>query len=129
MDENVKRIRRISDAWVTKKCCSDCPFRRESSPGWLGPNLLADIIEKYETDEEFICHKTLGESDKICRGYVHLRNNACKDAHTSNRLFKVQNDLAGEENGCFETIEEFIEHHDYNFEFRKSRDRDGSRSS
>lgn len=101
------------------KPCKECPFRKASVPGWLGP---------WEPDElmsnipyvEFPCHKTIKPSDKgvaphhqVCAGAAMFLNNKVQrsrapimDAHQS-----YLRDQAVDHSGVFSNAQEFMAHH------------------
>jgi hypothetical protein len=51
------------------KVCNDCPFRKKSVPGWLGPwenawHIMQSVYHNY-----FPCHKTI-KYDGITKGTI-----------------------------------------------------------
>ena len=42
--------------------CNDCPFRRNSAPGWLGPWSVEDLLMQIAYGP-FPCHKTISGSE------------------------------------------------------------------
>ena len=107
-----------------KKPCDDCPFRKKSLPGWLGPHTVDEFVAYVQFDYPYPCHKTLvegretvedtelREGENICIGLVHLRNNSCKKARDEDSdLRKEEIRLKGEENECFANTVEFAKHH------------------
>jgi hypothetical protein len=73
-----------SEARVTKaqhtSPCSDCPFRRDSIPGWLGGNTAEDFVMLAQGDASYPCH-TLRPKDAAgwqCAGLATFRANICK---------------------------------------------------
>ncbi len=44
-----------------KAPCSDCPFRKKSLPGWLGPWQPWDLLRSVDADVPFPCHQTIAE--------------------------------------------------------------------
>jgi hypothetical protein len=74
-----------------KVMCAECPFRRNAAPGWLGPWTPKQINQIAESDEDFICHKSVealaaeGLSDieidtfgQHCVGMLRYRNTLAK---------------------------------------------------
>lgn len=65
---------------ICKKICNQCPFRKNSLQGWLGPHEVDEILETMQFDGLFSCHMRRTEDSTmndiivgdlpICRGYV-----------------------------------------------------------
>jgi len=76
---------------ATKRPCSECPWRRESAAGWLGPMGPLDWLRAADGELAIACHKTIktedGESvgnwddpDILqCKGVAVFRANTCKE--------------------------------------------------
>lgn len=102
--------------------CKDCPFTSTSIPGWLGGNLLEDIVRYYQVDALFPCHRTLPESTsmdevrfdimagkvKICRGYLEMMKVSCKVPRNS-WLAGIVNKIVPGDSAMM--LHEFVEHH------------------
>lgn len=70
--------------------CRECPFRRASAAGWLGPYDADEWVQLVHSDEPIACHLTLGVSSpedddawdrdgvKQCAGAASYRANVCK---------------------------------------------------
>jgi hypothetical protein len=64
------------------KPCVDCPFRRVSAPGWLGPWSAEDLLHQIAYGS-FPCHKTISGPDmshddpmlRQCAGAAIFLNN------------------------------------------------------
>jgi hypothetical protein len=92
--------------------CRECPWRRNSVPGHLGPYSAVKWLDKLHGEGAIECHLTVRESGapwdevKQCRGAAIMRANVCK----SPRNPKV---IVGptDTEKVFETNEEFLEHH------------------
>ena len=87
------------------KPCSECPFRKNCTPGWLGAERVAGILDS----ENFTCHKT---EDLQCAGHILVspdRNMANREwlAFTGKPLPVRGRDLV------FESGEAMKEHHDF----------------
>lgn len=107
-----------------KKPCDDCPFRKNSLPGWLGPHSVEEFVQYYQMDYPYPCHKTLVEErdagdlelrdgEHICIGLVHTRNNSCKRARDNQSSLRQEEiRLKGEKNECFTHISQFVKHHE-----------------
>lgn len=65
--------------------CSECPWRRISAPGWLGPNSPKEWITLAHSDQAIACHLTIAEDEswtaegvRQCRGAAQYRANVGK---------------------------------------------------
>ena len=71
-----------------KTPCKNCPFRKDSAPGWLGEERITEILNQ----SSFVCHKTVDyennslEQRKQCAGHLSL----LKD---KNEFYRLANDL------------------------------------
>lgn len=79
--------------------CDDCPFRRDSMPGFLGGTRLADWITAWIGEAKFPCHKTISQMFVItetvgenhpsldgasyCAGALTMMRNSCKSPRNS----------------------------------------------
>lgn len=95
--------------------CEQCPFRKNSAPGWLGPWNVQDFEQMYNGDANFICHSSIDKNvEHTCVGYVLIRVNSLKVSRDKNsmlakleRLYqKIKN-----KNDCFQWWHEFAAHH------------------
>ena len=55
--------------------CSDCPFRVDALPGWLGGNSAQDFIEIALSDVPYACHALRNAE---CAGLAIFRANISK---------------------------------------------------
>lgn len=107
-----------------KTPCVECPFRRDSAPGYLGgysPNMYMDVVL---SPASLACHKSEGfhegeiEKQRHCTGLAAFRANlgwiASVDvggvlvptiAHASTKIVGADQEV------YFGTATEFIEHH------------------
>lgn len=95
------------------KACKECPWRRDSEPGHLGPYDAATWILAVHGDAPIACHETIKSNDqpwpelKQCRGSAIYRANVCKTPR--NRAVVVGPvDTAT----VFDRDEDFIAHHE-----------------
>lgn len=103
-----------------KKPCSECPFRRKSPAGWLGPwdpRELLFVIGR----SMFPCHRTVKPEDNYnedaphlesCAGMaIFLNNKVERSRDESNQLH--QDMLRGSKHAAsvFRTSTEFMQHH------------------
>lgn len=73
---------------LRKQICSECPFRKNSLPGWLGPHSLDQILNSQRDEIPFSCHKERTDNSTvsdiasgklhICRGWMASANKSCK---------------------------------------------------
>lgn len=49
----------------TKQPCNSCPFRRKSTPGWLGAGSPESFLDCMQRDEPLPCHQTVDYDDKL----------------------------------------------------------------
>lgn len=74
----------------TSKPCSDCPWRRNATPGWLGPYDAIKWLGIAHSDSPVACHQTITHTDeegigewddpalRQCRGVAIFREHICK---------------------------------------------------
>lgn len=90
-----------------KHPCKDCPFRKDSLPGWLGESRSKEISEC----DSFVCHKTtgVGKEKKQCAGFMLVRGHNSTFLRLATSLgHDLQ--LTGREL-VFQTEKDFIKHH------------------
>jgi len=85
-----------------KKPCKDCPFRKDSSKGWLGEKRASEILRA----GLFVCHK---KRKLQCAGHMLINGSKNDFVNIANRL-NVSLTLSGREL-VFDTQEDCIEHH------------------
>lgn len=83
--------------------CQDCPFRKDSLPGWLGSSRMGDYLSK----GSFVCHK---KHDLQCAGHMLIRGEENTFVQMAGRL-GIPLVLTGREL-VFDTQAECIAHHD-----------------
>lgn len=72
---------------AVKEPCNDCPWRRESLPGWLGPQTADEWCEAAHGEVAIACHQTIpegggwGDKTRQCKGAAIFRANICKSPH------------------------------------------------
>lgn len=86
-----------------KAPCSDCPFRRDSLPGWLGGSTSAQYAKLACSDEIILCHTVIGPQ---CAGAAIYRANICKEVR-SKKVLRLPKDKVK----VFAWVTEFMEHH------------------
>lgn len=106
-----------------KRVCTECPFRRESAPGWIGEHKdVREIINIVQFDGHFPCHMEVtkrtnrGEPFKdavsespFCKGALHFMRNSCK--RHADPAVQEQVEKAGKSKAIFTWPAEMEEHH------------------
>jgi hypothetical protein len=104
---------------ATAKPCNECPWRRASFPGHLGPFTPEEWVEIVHSDAPIACHKTITEIDEKGEGnWSHPQMRQCAGAgiHRTN-TFKSPRDPAvftsdePDTETVFARSTEFIAHH------------------
>lgn len=88
------------------KCCSDCPFSRQSLPGWLGGGEVDDWVRAAHSDMVLPCHVI---SNQQCAGAAIYRRNVCKLPRPPNLV------LDADKENVFSSPMEFTKHHTKGF--------------
>lgn len=86
-----------------KKPCCDCPFSRESFPGWLAGFSPEKYVQLAHGDGKIDCHTKVGPQ---CAGAAIYRANVMKRPRD-----RICLELATDREGVFASPVEFIEHH------------------
>ncbi len=86
-----------------RKPCSDCPFRRDSLPGWLGGNTAEEFVQFAQGDEPYSCHAKIGPQ---CVGLATFRANICKSPRNPQTLTCKADKVS-----VFAWTDEFLRHH------------------
>ena len=87
-----------------KKPCKDCPFRTDSSRGWLGADGMTEILDS----GSFVCHK---KSHLQCAGHMLINGDSNIFVRAANRL-RIPLELSGGD-AIFNSRDECISHHKY----------------
>lgn len=104
-----------------KQPCIECPFRRNSASGWLGPWTPENLINEVEHGE-FVCHKSINylreknDEDKLeyCAGAgIYLNNHfkLSRDKKYSKYQIELKSIQEEIKKSVFSRKEEFLEHH------------------
>lgn len=103
---------------TTAKPCRECPWRKVSTAGWLGPYGPADWIAIAQSETAIACHLTIADeveggdsawdhpSTRQCAGAASFRQHLCKSPR--NRELAVGPERREE---VFESPMEFLNHH------------------
>ena len=116
-----------------KKPCSDCPFRTDSTVGWLGEKRAEEIIDAlFKKDQTFSCHKTVDyenedwdeeTGERIYQNRAHEQHCAgamilMEKTETANQMMRIAERLGiydrhklRMKEPVFDTAEQFVEHH------------------
>jgi hypothetical protein len=97
--------------------CGECPWRRKSLPGWLGPHTAEEWNAGVHGDHEIACHLTIPDDFQdsedadtsmmtTCSGSAIHRSNVCK----SPRYVPRENALPADRELVF-GYGEFLAHH------------------
>ena len=95
--------------------CQDCPFRKSSAPGWLGPWEPDQILHEAIDREGFVCHRTVNTPQlQWCAGAALMLNRTLKisrdrDYAAYQKLLK-SNPIEIQES-VFGSRDEFLVHH------------------
>lgn len=103
-----------------KNPCKECPFRKDSPPGWIGTHSSAqEIVDIVKHDQYFPCHMKVDYNDpdwkdKItekphCVGGLAFMNNSCKVSRDP-VIAAMQKDV-GRRDDVFSFGHEMVEHH------------------
>lgn len=92
------------------KPCSNCPFRKDTTKGWLGEKRMTDILDS----ESFTCHKTTTDNildRKQCAGFMLIKDGKSAFELLANKLDNGIN-LLGRDL-VFDTEKDCIQHHKF----------------
>lgn len=95
------------------RACKECPWRRDSEPGWLGPYDAKTWILAVHSDQPIACHETIKSSDqpwsevKQCRGSAIYRANVYKSPRNPQVVVGPQDTKT-----VFDSDGDFIAHHE-----------------
>lgn len=99
---------------ATKQPCNDCPWRRKSAPGWLGPLTAEEWRALAHSDEPIACHVTIEVEDswtagnvRQCAGAAQYRRNIAKRPRDEQIAVAPEVDR----DTVFGVPSEFIAHH------------------
>lgn len=102
---------------VTKTPCIECPWRKDATPGWLGPHTAEEWVRGAHGEGAIACHRTIqrgsGEAEwndpglRQCAGAAQFRANVFKQPRDPNIAVADKRD----DSLVFGTNSEFLEHH------------------
>lgn len=90
--------------------CNDCPWRKASTPGWLGPYSAKRWLRAVHGETAIACHETIKvpgswEGTRQCAGSGSFRANVCKSPRDPR---VVQGPPCDD---VFGSNQEFLDHH------------------
>lgn len=101
---------------ATPNPCDECPWRRDSLAGYLGPLDAEGWIQHAHGDFPIACHKTIapkiGQAEwddpgiRQCRGAASFRANVCKEPRDPEVI-----SWPPDPERVFDSNEEFLDHH------------------
>jgi hypothetical protein len=105
-----------------KTPCKECPFRRASTPGWLGASTPEEFMASARSGAEMPCHSSIDyeQSDwrtkqypkaPLCAGSLIFLKNSCtlpRDPALAASVKAVE----GDRETVFNWPHEFLAHHD-----------------
>lgn len=105
---------------MCNKPCKECPWRKDSIPGWLGDSTPLEFLQLNESEQHMPCHLTVDyESDDweelvqdapACAGrLVHLKNR-CKQPMDPS-LAEAMKGVEADHDKIFFDPSEFFRHH------------------
>lgn len=107
--------------------CHDCPFRKKSSPGWLGSATAREFIDRVDAQVPMECHtefdykqdnwqaRVLDDDTVICVGAAHYLANTMSSPRPwdeATRSYSQAVDDHGYSDRVFASRAEFLAHHD-----------------
>lgn len=84
--------------------CRDCPFRKDSTKGWLGKERMEQIL----ASDSFTCHK---KQHLQCAGHMLIKGEGNTFVQLAGR-FGMELDLSGREL-VFDSQQACVEHHTF----------------
>ena len=99
------------------KPCNQCPFRRNSMRGYLGPwtGRVLDFLHDALSEGGFACHKTIKvegvwtPDTRVCAGSLIFANKGAKHYRPGTELAKLQQEMPNDDN--IMNIVEFVQYH------------------
>jgi hypothetical protein len=114
MHSKKRGLRHFTERGATKKACAECPFRRTSMKGYLGPwESPQALIQQAFSEGGFACHMTVGEGGneyryRVCAGSLVCANKSVK-LYRDRNLQRLQSQA--EDSGDIMGAREFCEYH------------------
>lgn len=110
-EEGQRFLKELPEA--TARPCAECPWRRDSRSGHLGPNTAEEWAELAHGESPIACHMTIESDDqpwpelRQCAGSAIFRANICKSPRNPEVAVGQQDTKT-----VFAWDDEFIAHHE-----------------
>jgi hypothetical protein len=95
--------------------CNECPWRKESAPGWLGGHGAEFYADALALNEAPACHlRDFGPFDDetaLCVGALHTAKNGCISLYRAAGDADSAKDAVGRSDECFGHHSLFFRHH------------------
>ena len=94
------------------KPCVECPWRRDSTPGFIGPHTAEEWVRMAHSEIAIACHMTIQEESwdapgiRQCAGAGIFRANICKSPRNPEVVV-----LEADRETVFGWNDEFVAHH------------------
>lgn len=109
---------------IKKPICNECPFRKNSLRGWLGPDSPEEVIQKVHGEGGYVCHMSIAGKPQMddsglvdgtkyghqCIGAIQHASVSCK-RYRQPDLEKLRLELKDEDKSNILNYPEFIAHH------------------
>jgi len=93
------------------KPCKECPWRRESAGGWLGPWTAEEWVALANSDEAIACHTTI-EIDGVWTARTKQCAGAASYRKATGKVPRDRQVACGPvQDNCFTNRVEFLDHH------------------
>jgi hypothetical protein len=97
-----------------KEPCVECPFKKESAPGWLGGETAEDTFRHIKAEADFACHLTRDKKLKEmsrCRGSMLFMRKSGQMPRYNTQLAKDLQDMGKPDTSAILSVPEFFKHH------------------
>jgi len=109
-----------------KDPCKQCPFKKNSAPGWLGAYSISDIKNAILNEEVFPCHPTVNYEDhdfiknqimnpdskvQFCAGFAILSKRLCKLPRDKDMSNYWRNVINKDSQYVFDSFKDFEDYH------------------
>lgn len=98
-----------------KSPCAECPFRKDSAPGWLGGETVQDTFAHIKGEGDFACHMTRHKRKadmSRCRGSLLFMRKSGQMPKYNAKLAKALQEVRGYDVSEILSVPEFFKHHD-----------------
>lgn len=98
-----------------KSPCDECPFRKDSLPGWLGGNTALQTFRHVTNEGDFACHKTRHKKSILmsrCFGSLLFLRKIGKLPKYDVKLSEAISVLNIKHIGNILSLHEFFKHHE-----------------